>query len=140
MVIKNGKTMKWLSISRSNHRRCSVKKCYKKFRKFHRKTSMLESLFNKVPCLQVCNFIKKRLQHRCFPVKFAKFLRTPILKSICERLLCISYVLHKYVSHVKKNYQRTWTKFIIYLRGFHKMAILENPSKDDLSDSKENAS
>ena len=31
--------------------------------------------------------IKKRLQHRCFPVKFAKFLRTPILKRICERLL-----------------------------------------------------
>ena len=26
--------------------------------------------------LQTCNFIKKGLQHRCFPVKFAKFLRT----------------------------------------------------------------
>ena len=26
--------------------------------------------------LQACNFIKKRLQHWCFPVKFAKFLRT----------------------------------------------------------------
>ena len=33
------------------------------------------------------NFIKIRLQHRCFPVNFAKFLRTPILKNICERLL-----------------------------------------------------
>ena len=32
-------------------------------------------------------FIKKRLQHRCFPVKFAKFLRTPIFKSMFERLL-----------------------------------------------------
>ena len=31
--------------------------------------------------------IKKRLQHRCFPVKFAKFLRTSILNRICERLL-----------------------------------------------------
>ena len=28
-----------------------------------------------------------RLQNRCFPVKFAKFLRTSILKNICERLL-----------------------------------------------------
>ena len=46
------------------------------------------------------NFIKKRLQHKCFPVKFARFLRTPILKNLYERLLCISYVLHKYVSHV----------------------------------------
>ena len=27
--------------------------------------------------LKACNFIKKRLQPRCFPVKFAKFLRTP---------------------------------------------------------------
>ena len=27
-----------------------------------------------------CNFIEKRLQHRCFPVNIAKFLRTPILK------------------------------------------------------------
>ena len=32
--------------------------------------------------LRPCNFIKKRLQHRC--VKSEKFLRTPILKNICE--------------------------------------------------------
>ena len=37
-------------------------------------------------CLQH-NFIKKRLQHRCFPVNIAKYLRTPFLKKICERLL-----------------------------------------------------
>ena len=41
---------------------------------------MLESLFNKVAGLKACIFIKKRLQHRCFPVNIAKFLRTPILK------------------------------------------------------------
>ena len=46
-----------------------------------------ESLFNKVAVLRTCNFIKKRLQHRCFPVKFAKFLRTTNLKNICKRLL-----------------------------------------------------
>ena len=34
---------------------------------------MLESLFHKVADLQACNFIKKRLQHRCFSV--AKFLQ-----------------------------------------------------------------
>ena len=33
------------------------------------------------------NFNKKRLQHKCFPVNIAKFLRTPILKNICQRLL-----------------------------------------------------
>ena len=48
---------------------------------------MLECPFNKVAALQACNFIKKRLQHRLFPVNIAKLLRTPILKNICERLL-----------------------------------------------------
>ena len=38
---------------------------------------MLESLFGKIASLRAENFIKKRLQHSCFPVKFAKFLRTP---------------------------------------------------------------
>ena len=33
---------------------------------------------------------KKRLQHRYFRMKFEKFLRTPILKKICERLLLIN--------------------------------------------------
>ena len=47
----------------------SKKRCSEKFHKFHRKTPVLESL-------QACNFIKKRLYHRCFPVKFVKFWRT----------------------------------------------------------------
>ena len=40
---------------------------------------MPESLFNKVAGHrpQACNFIKKRLRHKCFPSNFAKFLRTP---------------------------------------------------------------
>ena len=41
--------------------------CYK-FRKFHKKTLLLESLFN--------SFL-----HRCIPVKFARFLRTTFLQS-----------------------------------------------------------
>ena len=36
---------------------------------------------------KVCYFIKQRLQHSYFLVKFAKCLRTPILKNICERML-----------------------------------------------------
>ena len=45
---------------------------------------MLESLFNKVDSnnkLYEIDF-KNRLQHRCFTVKFAKFLREVILKNI----------------------------------------------------------
>ena len=44
--------------------------------------------FTKYSCsLKACDFIKKRLQHTCFRVRFGKFLWTPILKNICERLL-----------------------------------------------------
>ena len=63
-----------------------LKRCSSQFLKYHRKTPVLESLFNKVPGL-ACNFIEKRLPHRCFPMKFEKFLRANILKNICERLL-----------------------------------------------------
>ena len=37
--------------------------------------------------IQASNFIKKKLHHKCFPVKFVKILRTPILENICERRL-----------------------------------------------------
>ena len=42
--------------------------------------AMLEFLFNKVAGLQACNFIKKRFQHRCFSVKFAKSLGESFLQ------------------------------------------------------------
>ena len=55
----------------------------------YRKTPVLESLFNKVAGLETYNFIQKRLQHRCFPVSIAKFLRTPISKNVYKRLLLL---------------------------------------------------
>ena len=48
---------------------------------------MLESLFKNVAGLKACNFIKKRPQHRCFPVNITKFLLLLISENICERLL-----------------------------------------------------
>ena len=73
-----GSLMEALVESKSTNRRCSLKKgVLKYFAKFPRKTPVLESLFNKIAGLEACNFIKKILQHRCFPVKLAKFLRTP---------------------------------------------------------------
>ena len=48
---------------------------------------MLKPLLNKIAGLELASFYKKRLQHKCFPVKFAKLLKTPILKNICKRLL-----------------------------------------------------
>ena len=59
------------SLFRSSHQRCFVKKAvHKNFAVFTGKH------------LRVCNFIQKRLQHRCFPVINVKFLRTPLLKAM----------------------------------------------------------
>ena len=41
---------------------------------------VLESRFNEVAGLKACNFIKKRFQHRCFPVKFAKIFKNIYLE------------------------------------------------------------
>ena len=43
--------------------------------------------FNKVAGPQNCYFIKKRLQHRFFPVKVAKFLRAPCFNEHLQWLL-----------------------------------------------------
>ena len=48
---------------------------------------MLESLFKNVADLKGCNFIKKRPEHRCFPVNIAKILILLNSKNNCERLL-----------------------------------------------------
>ena len=64
---------------RSSHQRRSFKKGV--LRNF---TKLCQSLFF-VP--ETCNFIKKRLWHRSFPVNFAKFLRTPFLQNTSGRLL-----------------------------------------------------
>ena len=79
------KTISWdyFVHFRSSHRRCSVKKVFSKFTGEHLCRSLF---FDKV--LQGTHFthftrpvtlLKKRYWHRCFPVNFAKFLRTLFL-------------------------------------------------------------
>ena len=74
-----------VSFDRSSHRRCSVEKVFLKFFQISQENTYVGMSLIKF----VKNFIKKRLQHRFFPVKFAKFLRTPILKGMCKRLLLL---------------------------------------------------
>ena len=57
----------------------------RKFRKIHRKTPV--SWFNKVAGLRPVTLLKKRLWHRCCPVNFSKFLRTPSLTEHLRWLL-----------------------------------------------------
>ena len=62
----------------NHHWRCSIKKAVvKNFAVFKGKN------------LSWSLFLIKSFQHRRFPVNIVKFLRTPILKNICERLLLI---------------------------------------------------
>ena len=86
--------------------RCSSKLVT--FRNNHRKTPVLESLFNKVAHLKACSFIKKRLQHRCFHVNIAKFLRTAFFIKHLRWLL---------LNKVKINVRRT--RFILLPDWLH---------------------
>ena len=63
-------------------------RCSENFANFAGKP-VLESLFKKVAGLRPCNVTKKRLQHRCFPVKFAKFLRTTLFTEHPRWLLLV---------------------------------------------------
>ena len=47
------------------------------FAKFTGKHLFQSFFFNKVAGLSPATLLKKRLWHRCFPVDFAKFIRTP---------------------------------------------------------------
>ena len=58
--------------------------CSEKVPKIHKKTQ--ESLFQLNCTVWTCNFIKKEIPHRPFPVKFSKFFRTAFLQSSSWRL------------------------------------------------------
>ena len=62
---------------------------------------MSDTLFNKVLVLHACNFLKKRLQHRCFLMSITKCLRTLISKNICEQLLLNIILFHLSVSWLR---------------------------------------
>ena len=62
----------------------------KNFAIFTEKRLCWKLFFNKVAAsscvIQHCSFIKMIIQHMCFSVNIAKFLKTLILKNICEEL------------------------------------------------------
>ena len=85
----------FISSYRSSHQRFALKQLFLKISQYSQENT-------------TCNFIKKRLQYRCFPVNIAKFLWTSILNNICERLLLqvemskfkISQILLKFMKFV----------------------------------------
>ena len=78
-----------VSFNKSSHWRCSVKKgALKIFTEFTGKLCW-SLCFNKVAGLKPATLLKKRFQHRCFPVNSVKFLRTSFLENTSCRLLLI---------------------------------------------------
>ena len=73
----------WASIVRSSRLQMFFKiSVLKNFANFILKHLWWSFLLKKVAALKARNFIKKKLQHRCFPVYIAKFLRTPFFYRI----------------------------------------------------------
>ena len=76
------------SLRSSRRELFSVRKgVLKNFTKFMGKHLCLVLFFNKVAGLRPAAVLKNRLWHRCFPVNFVKFLRTPFLQNNSGRLL-----------------------------------------------------
>ena len=83
---------------------------------------MLESLFNKVVDLKARNLIKKRLEHRYFPVNIEKFLRTAFLLNtsggyfllFIVNICCFKFQINKRVSLIEMmmKFSNSGSKFI----------------------------
>ena len=76
----DGFSNQWIILRHANRRSRSQmffkKGVHKNFANFRQKHMCWSLFLNKVARLRACSCIKKRFQYRCFPVKFAKFLRT----------------------------------------------------------------
>ena len=67
---------------------------FRNFLKFTGKHLRQSLFFNKVVDLRPVTLLKKRLWHRCFPVNFAKFLRTPSNRTpLGDRFFYLKYIL-----------------------------------------------
>ena len=63
------------------HSETVVQKCSQKFHKIRRKHLCQSLIFNKVAGLRPATLLKKRPWHRCFPVNFVEFQRSPFLQN-----------------------------------------------------------
>ena len=81
-----------IAFSTSSHQRCSVKTgVLKNFTEFTEKHLDWSLFFNKVADLTPATLLKKRLQHRRFPMNSVKFLRAYFLENISRRLLLVKF-------------------------------------------------
>ena len=89
--------------------RCSVKKVFLEISQNSLWNTCARVSFLQALDWKACNFIKKRgvfffkkketPTHRCFSVKFVKFLVKPVLKNICERMLLFIRLWFSEINH-----------------------------------------
>ena len=100
-------------VAQAATRRCSMKKVVLKNFAISTGNHLCWSLFfNKIASRQACNFTKKRLQQRCFLMNMVKFLKTAILKNICEWLL------------LKLENQRLYRTFRDFFKQYHGIILI----------------
>ena len=91
MVSANGTSSSNLSHSLTTLTNCLetlTRKCCKlskKIRKVYKKVSALNSFFSNVPGLGFAALLKKKLNHRCFPVNLGTFLEGIFYKTPTNR-------------------------------------------------------
>ena len=86
----------------------------KNYTKFTGKHLCQSIIFNKVEGLRPATLLKKRLSHRCFPVNFAKFLRTPFLNNTPGRLL-LTILIHQLIVYLEKMNKRHKIQLVLMI-------------------------
>ena len=105
---------------RSSHQRCSVKKgVLRNQTKFTGKHLCQSLLFSKVTGPRSTSSLKKRLWYKCFPVNFAKFLRTTFLQNTSGRLL-LFHTPNTFIQLDTALYNSDFYLFIFVLYSFFK--------------------
>ena len=98
--------------------------------KFTGKNLCQSLFFNKVAGLRPATLFKKRFWHKCFPVNFAKFLRTPFLTEHLRWLLltwewAFTKILDQQVSLDFPNISRELLQGEVYIFNIKKTLIFE---------------
>ena len=96
---------------RSSHQGCSVKKIFLKILQNSREKHLCQRLFfNKVAGLRPPTILRKNLCHRCFPVNFAKFLRTALFKEHLWWLLLVhfTFLIKKHLPNKVYYFAHAW--------------------------------
>ena len=109
--ISSSKSFSSVSIAVAKNKKLEIQKqsprgVLRNFTKFSRKLLCQSLFFNNVTGKRPATLLKKKLWHRCFPVNFVKFLRTPLFTEISGgwfyKYAILLPTFHSYLNHELK--------------------------------------